>query len=325
MLIVIFILLAAGLLFLDLFAHRQDRTIPLGHAVSWSVLYVVAALGFAGVVYVHRGPGDASLFLTAYTLEKVLSVDNLMVFSAVFAYFGVHPKFQHRVLYWGILGAVVMRLIFVLAGTSLLAWLGRPIELLFAVLVGWSAVAVMKGAEGGDEVDHESRWYIRWTRRVIPVVTLAPPRAFFCRAINPHWNGWNERFEAGRPYWAVTPLFLCLVAIEMTDVMFAFDSVPVVIAVAQDPVIVYSAMIFAILGLRSLYFVLEALRRFLKHLDKAVGVILILIAGKLAASAIWDFHVDPVHSLWVTLGLLGTGVVASLLDRTRPEQPRVES
>lgn len=298
--LIIFAAAVAALLTADLLLHRSGRPISLRNAVLWSLVWIAASLAFAGLLAVTRSPADATLFLAGYTMEKVLSVDNLIVFGAIFAYFRIPAGHQHRILHWGVLGAIVFRLIFVTVGMGSLALFGPWVEGLLAALVAYSAWQMFKGldGDGDDEIDHESRWYIRWTRRLFPVMATGSEGRFFIVVD-------GVRFA--------TRAVLCLVAVEICDVLFSFDSVPAVIAVTQDAVLVYSAMIFAIMGLRSMYFVLEAMSRFLTQLTRAVLVVLVFIAAKLALHATGIYSIDPVTSLIVVVLILTCGVFASLL------------
>jgi tellurite resistance protein TerC len=309
---------ASYLFVMDLWLNR-GHVMTLTRATSWSAMYVLIALAFAGYIWGARGPDDAQMFLTAYLLEKVLSVDNLMVFSAVFAYFGIRPDNRHRILRWGIIGAAAMRLGFVYAGTALFAAAEMWMSLGFAVLIAYAAYLILKGS-ADKEVDHNRRWYTRALRRWFPVYTgPGADSTFTIRCLRHHSyecaeHSWNRKWTEGETYWAITPALLCLVAIEMSDVMFAVDSVPVVIAVARDPFIVYSSMIFAIMGLRAMYFVLDALQRMLRYMDIAVATVLLFVANKLVAGA-FGYHVSPTWSLGIVLGILGAGVVGSLVAR----------
>lgn len=309
------------LLAFDLYSHRGGKEISVKSASIWTVFYIAAALGFAAYINFAYSPQWAQLFLTGYALEKVLAVDNLFAFMIIFGAFGIASKYQHRILYWGILGAIVFRGIFVALGTSFTAIFGPWALLLFAVIIGYTAIKMLTSKDDGDdEVDYNNVWYIRWTRKILPVTSSTDGNRFFIK----------EKNGAGKMAWFATPFFICLVAIEMTDIVFAFDSVPAVIAVTREPYLVYSAMIFAILGLRSLYFVLEALRRILTKLETMVIVILAYIALKLAVQAgselLHDYfnigqpvHIDPLWSLGIVLTLLTGGVVWSLLAKPEPE------
>lgn len=326
----VFIGLALAALLLDMATHRDDRPVSLARAAGWSIFWVVVSLGFAGFLYVQHGAQVASLFLTGYALEKVLSVDNLFVFIAIFSWFKVPDGLRHRVLYWGILGAIVFRALFVAIGTGLLAF-GPWVEIAFAAIVAWTAVMMLKGGDDDDgEEDYSQHLAYRFASKLFPVwPKLLGGRFFVSRkqleveVRKPEHQGISL---AAKGALFATPLFLCLVVVEVSDVLFAFDSVPAVIAVSREPLIVYSAMLFAILGLRTLYFVLEALKRYLVHLEKAVVVLLFFIAAKLGLNATDHlFHhgisIDPTTSLMVVLVVLALGILASLLFPAREDAP----
>ncbi|MBD1226834.1 TerC/Alx family metal homeostasis membrane protein [Xenorhabdus griffiniae] len=322
--VAVFIILSVGALFIDLFMHRHDKPISLRSAALWSIFWIAIAFVFAGFLYVHHGAEAASLFVTGYALEKVLSVDNLFVIMAIFSWFAVPDRYRHRVLYWGIIGAIVFRGIFVAIGTSLLA-LGPWVEIIFAVIVGWTAVMMLKSGDDDDEIeDYSQHLAYRLVKRFFPIWPKLRGHAF---VLNPKEvdqelakpeNADVKVGRAGKAALYATPLMLCLAVVELSDVMFAFDSVPAVIAVSREPLIVYSAMMFAILGLRTLYFVLEALKKYLVHLEKAVIVLLFFIAIKLGLNASEHiFHhgysISATSSLFVVIGVLAAGILASLL------------
>lgn len=293
-----FIVIVFGALWIDLYAHKKDEPVSLKNAVAWSIIWVLVSIGFAGYIYQNHGTEKASLFLSGYLLEKSLSVDNLFVFMAIFASFAVKDEYQHRILYFGILGALVLRFIFVAAGTSLLLF-GEWVLLLFGALVLWSAWQMYKsGGDAGEEIeDYTDHWSVRIAKK------------FF--RVHPHRVG-HKFFTSQNSQLHVTPLFLCLVAVEISDVMFAFDSVPAVIAITQEPFLVYTSNIFAILGLRSMYFLLAAAKRYLCHLEKAVIGILVFIGVKMIVG-FFGFHISPNISLVVVLLALTIGVVASIV------------
>lgn len=321
--VVVFLLLAGGGLFLDLFAHRQDRPISLGSAVRWSLFWIALAVLFALFLWVHHGAAAANLFISGYALEKVLSVDNLFVIMAIFTWFAIPTQFQHRVLYWGVLGAIVFRGIFVAIGAELFE-LGPWAELIFAAIVGWTAVIMLKhdDANSSETVNYSGHIAYRVIRFLFPLYPRLAGHHFF--VTQQQLRSQSEMPPAastclGRYFkvWA-TPLLLCLMVIEVSDIVFAFDSVPAVIAVSREPLIVYSAMMFAVLGLRSLFFVLEALRNRLVHLEKSVVILLFFIAGKLGLEATDGmFHhgweISAAHSLWVIVLVLVAGVLGSFL------------
>lgn len=311
--------------YLDLFAHRKNKEITLKDASLWSLFWVGLALGFYAYLAVRFDRSWADMYLAGYVLEKTLSVDNLMVFIAVFASFGIKGALQHRILYWGIIGALLFRAVFVLLGTGLFhasVWVG----FVFAVIVAWSAWKMLTAGGDDDDVeDYSDHWSVRMAKKVVPVFPRLYQEKFFIgRKVVEEEQGKDSSIQVqGRrartaAYFA-TPVFLCLMAIETSDVMFAFDSVPAVIAVTQEPLLVYAAMIFAILGLRSLYFVLAALTKYLVHLEKAVIGLLFFIAFKLGLQS-WNhafgdtgFHISANVSLMIVLSTLATGVIASFL------------
>lgn len=323
--VVIFALLSLGAILIDLFAHRQDKAMSLKSATLWTLFWIFISIIFGLYLWWHHGKNTASLFFTGYALEKVLSVDNLFVMMAIFAWFKVPEQYRHRVLYWGIIGAIVFRMIFVAIGTGLLA-LGAYVEVLFALIVAWTAVMMLKNrdADNADE-DYSQHLAYRWVHRFFPVWPRLYGHYFFLNReklalaqANAPDGSVEPSLHASNNLWTATPLFLCLAVIELSDVMFAFDSVPAVIAVSQEPLIVYSAMMFAILGLRSMYFVLEALKNDLVHLEKAVIFLLFFVAFKLALSASQhifhhDYDISPTASLFVVLISLALGVVASFV------------
>ena len=329
--IVVFIGLALSALLIDLLSHRDDKPITLMGAVVWSIFWILLSLGFAGFLYYSHSPEVASLFLTGYTLEKVLSVDNLFVFMAIFAWFKVPQGLRHRVLYWGIIGAIVFRMVFVAIGTGLLAF-GPWVELLFAVIVAWTAVMMLRSGDDGDEEeDYSQHFAYRFAKKLFPVWPQLYGHNFFVRReqleieLQKPENKGMTLAKKGTLF--ATPLFLCVCVMEISDVLFAFDSVPAVIAVSREPLIVYSAMIFAILGLRTMYFVLEALKRYLVHLEKAVIALLFFIGGKLALNATnslfqHGYNIAPNTSLFIVLAVLAVGIIASVIFPEKEEDPQ---
>ncbi|VWB76891.1 tellurium resistance protein TerC [Burkholderia lata] len=323
----VFVGLALAALLLDMVTHRDDKPITLARASIWSVFWVVISLAFAGFLYVQHGAEVASLFLTGYALEKVLSVDNLFVFMAIFAWFKVPDGLRHRILHWGIIGAIVFRGVFVVIGTGLLAF-GPWVEIVFALIVAWTAVMMLKGGDDDDEAkDYSQHLACRFAKKLFPVWPRLHGHNFFVSRKKLEAEVRTSERDmslAAKGGLFATPLFLCLVVIEVSDVLFAFDSVPAVIAVSREPLIVYSAMLFAILGLRTLYFVLEALKRYVVHLEKAVVVLLFFIAAKLGLNATDHlFHhgisISPNTSLLIVLVVLAIGILASVIFPNKEE------
>ena len=328
---IVFVILLVGALFIDLFTHRKDKVISLRSAILWSVFWIVISLSFAVYLFYSYGSEVGSLFITGYALEKVLSIDNLFVMMAIFSWFSIPSKYWHRILYWGIIGAIIFRGIFVIIGTGLLS-LGSYVELIFAFVVGWTAVMMLKNDDNDEEIeDYSQHLAYRLVKRIFPVWPKIYGHNFFInkKQVNEELAKPENKDlvinSGAKATIFATPLFLCLAVIEISDVMFAFDSVPAVIAVSREPLIIYSAMMFAILGLRSMYFVLDALKRYLVHLEKSVMVILFFIALKLFLNAtdhLWGhgYNISASTSLIIVLTILALGIIASLLFPSKSEE-----
>ena len=253
---------------IDFFGHKENKEIGIKSALLWSVFWIALALGYYAFIWVEHGKEFAALFLSGYVLEKSLSVDNLMVFMAIFASFGIKSThLQHKILLWGIAGAIVFRGIFVAAGTALfnLHW---SVQVLFGLIVAWSAVAIIKGGDEEEDIDYSKHWAVRLVGKVLPVHNALDGEKFIT-------------IKNGIKY--ATPALLCVFVIELTDIVFSFDSVPAVIGVTQEPLLVYSAMLMAVLGLRALFFV-----SFLPH-DISPNVSLMIVLGTLALGVIASF------------------------------------
>lgn len=322
--VLVFCVLSIGAIIVDLFMHRKDNAITLTNAIGWSIFWIVVAFVFAGYLYIHHGKETASLFITGYALEKVLSVDNLFVMMAIFSWFAIPDGLRHRVLYWGVIGAIVFRAIFVAIGTSLLS-LGVWVEIVFALIVAWTAIMMLKSGGDDDEIeDYSQHLAYRIVKKIFPVWPKIVGHNFLLNKkqiqheLQKDENKTLSTQLVSNKLFYATPLLLCLAVIELSDVMFAFDSVPAVIAVSQEPLIVYSAMMFAILGLRTMYFVLEAMKKYLVHLEKAVIVLLFFIAIKLMLNATdhlfnHGMNISATWSLLVVIIVLVIGIVASII------------
>ncbi|GIW95409.1 MAG: membrane protein [Pirellulaceae bacterium] len=308
--------------------HRRPHAIRIREALGWTVLWIVAALVFNVAVYFfyehhwmvwgESPPPDAGWeaaiqFFTAYLVEKSLSVDNIFVIAVIFAFFRVPAALQHRVLFWGILGAVVLRGIMIAAGTVMIHYLDW-VTYIFGALLLYSAYRM--AFMGDEDVDPSKNRLVRLARRFFPVVTEFQGQRFFVK-------------RDGR--WAMTPLFLALLVVESSDVMFAVDSIPAVLAVTRDPFIVFTSNVFAILGLRSLYFAVAGLMELFEHLRASLVVLLAYIGVKMLLAH--HFPIPNYISLLVIGSILGVGVVASIISmalkpkppaKTQPINPMVE-
>jgi tellurite resistance protein TerC len=300
-----FIAVVLALLVLDLFVLRKKDEAPTTkQAFLWSGFYILTALSFCAWIWSRLGAESAMTFLTAYVVELSLSVDNLFVFILIFGSFKIAAKYQHRVLFWGILGALIMRAICISAGVAALQrfdWL----TFVFGVILIWAGIKTFRG--GDDEEDDPSNGLIaNSVKRLIPIDESYKGHNFFTRR--------DGRLMA-------TPLFLALILVEISDVIFAVDSIPAVLAVSKDSFIVYSSNIFAILGLRNLYFVLATMVNLFKHLDKAISFILVFIGIKIGIER-W-YHIPVGIALSVILGALALGIGFSLAhhDERKHKKP----
>lgn len=318
----IFLITLVGAMLIDSLAHKEDKPVSLLSASLWSAFWIGVAMAFGAYLHFRYSPEMASLFFTGYALEKALSVDNLFVIMAIFSWFAIPDALRHRVLFWGIIGAIVFRGVFVSIGTSLL-YFGPWVEVLFAAIVIYTGIIMLKSGDDDDEIeDYSSHPAYRFIKKIMPVWPKINGNHFVIKRDVVEAECEKEKPEgytiASKGKYFATPLLLCLAVIELSDVMFAFDSVPAVIAVSKDPIIIYSAMMFAILGLRSLYFVLESLKKYLVHLEKAVIVLLFYIGAKLALNATdklfsHGIHIEASQSLYVVLAILAVGIFASFI------------
>jgi tellurite resistance protein TerC len=340
----IFVAIFIASLVMDLVQHKDHKDVSVRSAAGWSLFWVALSMGFWGWLKFYHGnpatpelyhPDWSSLFLTGYVLEKTLSVDNLMVFIAIFRYFGIRSGLQHRILYYGILGAIGFRAVFVGVGAALLEVAGPYAEIGFGLFVLWAAVQMLrKGEDDDEEKDYSKEPLVGFAERFYPVFPKLAGVNFFIDRSEAEAIAKTDssvQLAPGVMKW-MTPAFVCLLVVEGSDVMFSVDSVPAVIAVSKEPLIVYTAMIFAVLGLRSLYFIVEALTKYLCHLEKAVIFVLGFIGLKMLAGAAahWNVKIpwwsdlptatQANYSLFVVLGLLVIGVVASLLFPEKEEE-----
>ena len=284
-----------GLLLLDLLVfNRKAHEIRLREALGWSAFWVALSLGFNLLVYRYMGPQAGLQWLTGYLVEKALSVDNLFVFLLIFNYFKVPAQYQHRVLFWGVLGALVLRAVFILAGAALLARFHFLMYLLGAFLVYTGIRMGIVG--GGPEIDPEHNPIVRFLSRKLPITRQIESGAFFVRKD-------GLRFA--------TPLLVVLVMVETTDVVFAADSIPAILAITRDTFVVFTSNVFALLGLRAMYFALASLMRLFHYLNYGLALVLAFIGSKILLERVLPM------SMPLALGVVGAilllSVVASLI------------
>jgi tellurite resistance protein TerC len=260
--------------------HRKAHVLSLKEATLWSIFWVVVSVLFNILILFWLGEEKALEFLTGYLLEKSLSADNIFVFAVLFSYFAVPVEYRHRVLFWGVVGAIVFRLTFILAGTALLKkfhW----VVYVFGIIVIISGIKLLMRKE--EKIVPERNPVLRLARRLLPITPTYHGQRFFV-------------VHDGKVF--ATPLMLVLLVIESTDIVFAIDSIPAIFAITRDPFIVFTSNVCAILGLRALYFLLEGMIRLFRYLDEGLAVILVFIGVKMLLS---EFYKIPV---WVALGFV---------------------
>lgn len=278
--------------------HRKAHTVSIKEALLWSAVWITLALAFNTWVYFELGWLKATEFFTGYVVEKSLSVDNLFIIAVLFTFFGVPAIYQHKILFWGIFGALVMRALMIAAGAALLtnfAW----ITYVFAGILFFTGIKMLVGTD--EAIDFEKNITIRLLRKVMPLTKDFHGDKFFVK-------------QGAK--WAATPMFAVLICVEFTDLIFAVDSIPAIFAITQDTFIVYTSNVFAILGLRSLYFALSGILPYFHFLKYGLGVILCFVGAKMAlAHTTWKL--DSLVSLGVITGILAITILASILYRRR--------
>jgi len=282
------------LLFLDLtVVSRKHRAVPFKQALLMSAFWIGLAMAFAVFVHQWFGVNKSLEFLTGYVLEEALSVDNLFVFILLFAYFKVPPEEEKTVLFWGIIGALIMRGVFIVAGVALVQrfhW----ILYIFGIFLIWTGIQLMRGRD--EEQDPSRNIVLKFCRRFLPLTESYEGKSFLVR-------------REGRVLF--TPLFVVLLVVETTDILFATDSIPAILAITRDPFIVYTSNVFAILGLRSMYFALAGMMKLFHYLNYGLSVVLIFIGAKMLLPE--RYHVPTWAALAVVAGVLGLSVLASVL------------
>jgi tellurite resistance protein TerC len=280
--------------------HRRAHEVGLREAATWSAVWVALALAFNALLYWQWGSEAALQFLTGYLIEKSLSVDNIFVFVVVFTYFSVPAKYQHRVLFWGILGALVLRGVFIALGAYVLEQFHWVIYIFGGLLV----LTGIKMARRVDAYDPSKNPLLRLARRVLPLTPTYHGQRFWVR-------------ESGR--WVATPLFLVLLLVEMSDLVFAIDSIPAIFAVTQEPFLVYTANVFAILGLRSMYFLLAGVVHRFVYLKYGLAAVLVFVGAKMMLVDLYKIPVGA--SLAVVAACIAVAIIASLRVGRRSDLP----
>lgn len=273
--------------------HRKSHEVKIKEALIWSAVWILMALIFNYGIYHYLGKEKAFEFLTGYVIEKSLSVDNLFVFIMLFTFFNVEPKYQHKILFWGIIGALVLRAIFIFAGVALISKFHWIIYVFGAFLIFTGVKMLMHKDE---KVEPEKNPLVKLFKKFFPVTDKVENGKFFVKI-----NGKNF----------ATPLFIVLIMIEFTDLIFAVDSIPAILAISNDTFIIFTSNVFAILGLRALYFALAGITKYFYYIKYGLSAILVFVGVKMS---IVDFYKIPVmYSLLVIVGILTLSVLVSIL------------
>lgn len=311
-----FLALVIALLLFDLgVLNKDDHEIGVAESLKLSAMYIVLGLAFSGFIWWQMGAEATAQYLTAFVVEKSLAMDNIFVFALIFSFFAIPRQYQHRVLFWGILGAIVLRGIMIGLGATIVQnyhW----VLYLFAVFLIFTGIKMLFSSSD-HQPDLKNNRLLTFLRNRMSVTDRIEGHAFFVREPDP---------KTGRLRRHATPLLLALVLIEFADVVFAVDSVPAVFTITTDPYIVYTSNIFAILGLRALYFALAAILHRFAYLKYALSVLLIFIGSKLfVADAMGWEKFPPAWSLGITFAILSVGVIYSMWKTARTEDERSDA
>jgi len=278
--------------------HNRNEKVTVREAATWSAVWVALSLSFALAIYLTRGRQEGLEFLTGYLIEYALSVDNIFVFVLIFSYFNVPEQYQHRVLFWGIIGALVLRGVMIIAGSALVTRFSWTLYIFGAFLVVTGIRMALQKDEAGYNPEHDP--VLRLSRKLIPVTKDYHAEKFFVR----------QPDAQGKSRLAATPLFIVMVIVNTTDIIFATDSIPAIFAVTRDPFIVYTSNICAVLGLRALYFLLAGVVDKFVYLKLGLSLVLIFIGLKMLLEHF--VHIPIVASLGVVGAVLGTSIFASI-------------
>jgi tellurite resistance protein TerC len=273
--------------------HRKSHEVKIKEALIWSALWISLALIFNYGIYVFMGKEKALEFLAGYLIEKSLSVDNLFVFIMLFSYFNVNPIYQHKVLFWGILGALIMRAAFIFAGVALITKFHWIIYIFGAFLI-LTGIKMLLQKEG--EIAPDKNPLVRLFKKLFPVTDQMHEGKFFVKL--------NSKTVA-------TPLFVVLLIVEFTDLIFAVDSIPAILAISNDTFIIFTSNVFAILGLRALYFALAGITKYFHYLKYGLSAILVFVGTKMVIAGFYKIPI--LYSLLTILGILFVSIMLSIL------------
>ncbi|WP_418135562.1 TerC family protein [Agrobacterium sp. El2ro-1b] len=310
----VFISLVLGLLALDLgVLHKNYKEIGIRESLLMSGFYIAIGLAFGGWIWYQSGQQSAMEYVTGFVVEKSLAMDNIFIIAMIFSYFAIPRQYQHRVLLWGILGVIVLRGIMIAGGAAIVEnfhW----VLYLFAAFLVFTGLKMLFSSDH-DENDIGNNRILKFLRSRLPVTEKLHGEKFFVKETDA---------TTGKLKTFVTPLFLALIMVEIADLIFAVDSIPAIFAITTDPFIVYTSNIFAILGLRALYFALAALIHRFAYLKYALAAVLVFVGSKIfVADMLGIAKIPPAVSLGVTVAILATGIIGSLIA-TRKEVKAIE-
>ncbi|AYM57574.1 TerC family protein [Agrobacterium fabrum] len=310
----VFISLVLGLLALDLgVLHKNSKEIGIRESLLMSGFYIAIGLAFGGWIWYQSGQQSAMEYVTGFVVEKSLAMDNIFIIAMIFSYFAIPRQYQHRVLLWGILGVIVLRGIMIAGGAAIVEnfhW----VLYLFAAFLVFTGLKMLFSSDH-DENDIGNNRILKFLRSRLPVTEKLHGEKFFVKETDE---------TTGKLKTFVTPLFLALIMVEIADLIFAVDSIPAIFAITTDPFIVYTSNIFAILGLRALYFALAALIHRFAYLKYALAAVLVFVGSKIfVADMLGIAKIPPAVSLGVTVAILATGIIGSLIA-TRKEVKAIE-
>lgn len=293
---ILFAIIIVGFLIFDLgFANRKSHKIELKPALNQSLFWIAISLGFGFLIFVFLGKELAAEFLSAYVTEKMLSVDNLFVIMLIFSYFKLEEKYHHRVLFWGIMGAVVFRAVFIGAGSVIISQFHWVLYIFGALLI-YTGIKLLRDKKE-EHIDFNNNKIIKFAKKLLPFSVNHHNGKFFCK-------------ETGK--FLFTSLFLIMLLVEGTDIVFAVDSIPAVFAISQNIFIVFTSNIFAIMGLRALFFLIESVLHRFHHLQKGLAFILLFIGLKMLLG-IFDLHISSLVSFGIIMLALGLSMILSVL------------
>ncbi len=294
-LFILFLVVVIGFLIADLgFFNRKAKRIEPGAALAQSLFWIGVAFGFGFLIFLFMGREPATQFMSAYVTEKMLSVDNLFVILLIFNFFNLEEKYYHKVLFWGILGAIVFRALFIGIGSVIISQFHFVLYIFGAILI-YTGIKLFSDKKE-EHIDFNHNKVFKLAKKYLPFTTAPHNGRFFIR-------------ENGK--WHVTILFMIVLLVESTDIIFAIDSIPAAFAISQDPFIIFTSNIFAILGLRALFFLLESVMHKFHHLQKGLSFILVFIGAKMMAG-LFHFHISSVVSFAIIMSALALSLLLSI-------------